>query len=118
MSSWLDGPECAFLVSICVEEKYCFSPLLYINLKSERLGGLHSAFFGHFSPFQSLKRCTDPLTPSYLLRVVCLILHTVDTLEHFFCLMYCTPTAPRDELKSTFSNSCHVPVCCYILTRY
>lgn len=41
MSSWLDGCECAFLVPICVEEKYCFTPLICISLNSERLRALY-----------------------------------------------------------------------------
>ena len=38
MSSWLDGPECAFLVSMCLQKKYCSAPPICISLNSERLG--------------------------------------------------------------------------------
>lgn len=44
-SSLEDEPECAFLVSIYMKEKYCFSPLTYISLAPERQRDLHSAFF-------------------------------------------------------------------------
>lgn len=37
MSSFLDGPACAFLVSICMEDKYCFSPPICIGLYTEKL---------------------------------------------------------------------------------
>ncbi len=72
MSSWLDGPECAFLASVCVEEKYCFCPPIYISLNSERLR--LCIFFGLFRPFFGARKDgIDPLPPFYLLQVVYLI---------------------------------------------
>ena len=71
---WM-GPEWAFLVSICVEEKYCFSAAIYISLNSETLRRTLCIFSATSNLFRAWKDGIDPLPPFYLLRVIHLIQH-------------------------------------------
>lgn len=108
-----DESECAFLVCVYVEEKCCFSPLIYISLASERQRDLHSAFFVATSnPFRAWKDSIDPLSCFYRIQVVHLIQHTVAYMPYravvpkVFCLMW---TLTEKHMSAIHQHHCHVP---------
>lgn len=79
MSSWLGRPEFASLVSICVEEKYCFSRLIYISLNSERL--------------QGLAHCTCLATSTFLELEMIFLLYSIFVLpDMVYLIRYITRT--------------------------